>query len=513
MFAGAQGYPQVSHVAPHSNFPDKKGDIFGSDDYSSSLQAPHPTCRIVHVSGKQDEITVIAKEILGLVRDRQMEFHDIGVVGRTLSDYELVLPREFGRHGIPFVSTMTRNLSAFPFVKTAIQLLDLPISDYRREQVLELFYSPFFRIEGVCPDLVHLQIDKWDLLSRRLGIVKGLQDWERIPRGGEARGFLPEEDENTTSGIPDDNQPLLALWRTVLALHEVMSTVPEFGTWEDYVQAVITLFRRLLCVPERAVDQRQDSQLPPLEAIQANEDMGLSINHAVLEEHLEELRALHHSDIRVSYGYFFDAFCRLMDASSVPLVDEVTTPKNTSAVQVLDAMSARGVRFRMLFVIGLTENVFPRSIQEDPFLRDHLRRQFELNLGFKIPEKLAGYEEEQLLFYLLINSVTQSLTLLYQRSDQYGRSQLPSPYLDEVRLCMGNPADMRVPRRFQEKCETLPIFGPDRLTQQEHFLKHVLARQLPSQIAVSSYPTGQILESGLRFFGKGREPTSEIRSL
>ena len=64
-------------------------------------------------------------------------------------------------------------------------------------------------------------------------------------------------------------------------------------------------------------------------------------------------------------------------------------------------MAARGVAFRALYVLNLNEKVFPRHIREDAFLRDRTRRFFEVDLGFKIQEKLAGYDEEKLLFTLL----------------------------------------------------------------------------------------------------------------
>src|SRR5205823_382565 len=71
-------------------------------------------CRILSVSGPLDEVTVVAKEILGLVEERGYAFRDIGVVARTLTGYETLVPRVFGQHAIPFASTMGRALYEFP---------------------------------------------------------------------------------------------------------------------------------------------------------------------------------------------------------------------------------------------------------------------------------------------------------------------------------------------------------------------------------------------------------------
>ena len=75
-------------------------------------------------------------------------------------------------------------------------------------------------------------------------------------------------------------------------------------------------------------------------------------------------------------------------------------------MKVLDAMSARGIPFRALFILGLNEKVFPRAISEEPFMRDHIRRRLSEVLGNLIPEKLRGFEEERLLFLLPVECRT-----------------------------------------------------------------------------------------------------------
>ena len=99
---------------------------------------------------------------------------------------------------------------------------------------------------------------------------------------------------------------------------------------------------------------------------------------------------------------------------------------------MLDAMSARGIPFRALFILGLNEKVFPRAISEEPFMRDHIRRRLSEVLGNLIPEKLRGFEEERLLFYFLLNAARERLYLLYERSDEAGKPKVQSHYLMDI---------------------------------------------------------------------------------
>jgi len=98
----------------------------------------------------------------------------------------------------------------------------------------------------------------------------------------------------------------------------------------------------------------------------------------------------------------------------------------------MNAMSARGIQFRILFVLGLNEKEFPRTIYEEPFLRDHVRRSVSEILGNFIPEKLRGFDEERLLFYFLLNAAKEHLYLLYERTDEEGKPRAPSHYLLDI---------------------------------------------------------------------------------
>jgi len=129
----------------------------------------------------------------------------------------------------------------------------------------------------------------------------------------------------------------------------------------------------------------------------------------------------------VSLSDWVECFVRAIERARLP-----SETRNQPGVQVLDAMDARGLPFRALFVLGLNEKVFPRSIREDALLRDRDREVLARDLGFKIPRKLDGFDEERLLFALLLRAAQERLYLSYQRADRTGRAMAPSGYLLEL---------------------------------------------------------------------------------
>ncbi|MEC4674600.1 MAG: PD-(D/E)XK nuclease family protein [Nitrospirota bacterium] len=451
-----------------------------------------PECQIVEVSGVEDEIGFIAKAIRQHVEDQQVPFHDIAVVGRTLSGYSHTLPRVFAEHGIPLYSTMSRSLTEWPLVKLAIQLLDLRNGNFRREQVLDVVSSPFFNVTALNDEDQDLPSDQWDVITRTLGIQKGIHEWERLQSCLENAGSTDGDDLKDFGG---SRTQLAALWKVVSALVEMLQNVPEqasLETYEAHAQHVISY----LIKPSRFVDHPSLVSDFALSRQSARDQPDVDQQEILdaLSQRLQDLRVLSPLCGEVPYLEFISMLKRLLEESMAPLHEN--TPKG-EGVWVLDAMAARGLSFRVLFVMGLTENVFPRHIREDAFLRDEVRRWTNESLGYKVPEKLAGYDEEKLLFYLLVNSASKFLILLYQRSDQSGHPQIPSSYLNDVQRCLGSVLPVVVPRQLSQKCIALRQYETRHLTPREFRTAWLLKRHRPTASWKDGYAIGDVLEQGM----------------
>src|SRR5207247_10992432 len=78
------------------------------------------------------------------------------------------------------------------------------------------------------------------------------------------------------------------------------------------------------------------------------------------------------------------------------------------------------------------------------------------DLGFKIQCKLEGFEEERLLFALLLRSARERVILSYQRADRDGRMMVPSGYLAELKPRVGE-SELRIKRRPTERWTDRPV--------------------------------------------------------
>jgi len=439
--------------------------------------------RIINASGKRDEVWTVAKEALQLV-EAGYKMDEIGVVARSLAPYLDTINKVFQENYIPFTTSALEGLGKFPLIKTIRQILCLKRENYYRPMVIELLGSPYFRLplpghEGVSP-----RPDLWDILSRRLGVRGDIECW--LSRLGQAKaisgehirdtesrfgkegnvGFGDNSDEDTggRTHIPIDQIELLE--NIICKLSDDLSALPEKASWSAMSGSIAQFLQRYIHVPSdgmNADDQKRDLEI-----------------HSKVQELLHTLCALDCLNEEVTQDQFVDA---LLDACSREGLSVGT--ENGRGIKVLDAMSARGVPFRALFVLGLNEKVFPRAISEEPFMRDHIRRRLTEVLGNIIPEKLRGFEEERLLFYFLLNAARERLYLIYERSDEAGKPKAQSHYLMDVIQNMkstspteGHDADapaytIYVPRGIKDK-----LFGKEvaLLTPKEIGVRMAIAR-------------------------------------
>ena len=367
---------------------------------------PGPRREVLSCAGPRDEVLTVAKTVLRLVEQEGFDFRHVGLVARTLEPYLPWVQEIFPEHGIPFHTPAREPLRRFNRVRAVLTLLDLPVRDYPRAAVIDLLASHDFNFNAVLDPGVEPRPDLWDVATRALRITRGMAEWRRLERYAAEGLRLSLVDEEEGGRLHVEPAQIAALLKVVATLHEQLSALPDKGRWSDLAagwQAVIHQF------------------------LNPGSDESATGAAKAIDQAFAALAALEAINPVVPLDTFARALRDTLDRASVPLAEGVAP-----GVQVMDAGSARGLPFRALFLVGMNEGVFPRTIREDPFLRDHARRVLEEDLGCKISSKLAGYDEEKLLFALLRGSVTERLYCSYQRSDAAARPLAPSWYLRQV---------------------------------------------------------------------------------
>ncbi|MBI2087528.1 MAG: exodeoxyribonuclease V subunit gamma [Deltaproteobacteria bacterium] len=461
----------------------------------SHLLPPALRCTIMSASEARDEILTVAKEILRLVANEGMAFGEIGVVARTLAPYSHWIKEIFAEHYIPVAGSLEEPLVQFPLAKASLLLIQLHAKDYRRSAFIDLVSSPFFTLDPFCPGAIKPRPDLWDLLTRRLGITKGLEQWRRVERHQDRDLILAERGENGESQIvlSGSATQLGILWRLFTVLHRDLHALPSEGAWSEYASAWKGLFAKYLGMGA--------GSLSPAEP---------AVGEALLGA-LERLAALDGVGPKPSQREFAETYQRWLERTSIAVTDS-----NLRGVAVLDAMAARGIPFRALFIVGLNEGAFPRTIREDAFLRDRHRRLFDTVLGSKVSEKLAAFDEEKLLFTLLVGAAEERLYCLYQRADESGRALAPSWYLAELRRAVSGEEtqapleEIHIPRGIPEKALVEPFHSVNHLPPEELGIRLSLSGEDPSPLVELFSLAAPLYHRGRRALDILEDPAGQL---
>ncbi len=446
-----------------------------------------PLTRMLNTAGQDDELICVCKEILSLVETNGYAFHEIGVVARSLMVYQEGLRRIFDQHRIPFVSNSTLPVLREPVAKTLLQLAEILAAGFTRSAVLDLLSSPYYRLRREDTGHIEARPDQWRVAAHALGIVREEQDWQRLARVAkvDAWGSNPDEEDGGGREEPAllsvETAQLRLFWRAVSGLCDDCRSLPLEGAYDELTAAFLSLAARQMEIPGLS--------LPSLEI---DPDTTQDATHDALAQaflHMSQLGRLGQS---VGWEEWTTTFTQVLERSTYEIA-----PFTNRGVQVLDAMAARGIDFRALFVIGLNEKVFPRFIHEDAFLRDRHRRFLSQTLGYKLDEKLQGYDEETLLFRLLEQAAQQRLYLSYQRADTDGRPLAASALLDRSRHGRSGeiPDEVVVPRRWSDRL-ALPQFSPLWLTREELATVTILQTRDPAEVLLSRGQNPLLFKNG-----------------
>lgn len=406
---------------------------------------PHPvTLSISSVIGAEEELASTCRQILDLVETNGYRFDEIGVVARTLDPYGGLLRDIFDRYGVPFTTNGGTPLIHEPLCKLLLQLASLPLNNFYCTTVLDVMSSPLYRSSMVLSGNPHYRPEQWKAMVTALRITHGRDEWERVKHASRSRLTLQNEgDEEIQGGLLDVVPEVAGLcWQVVEELLRSCEALPARGTIRELLDALEQLTACHLSGAKAEVAEGDGLDTTRFDSI-----------WQAIEQTCGRLRTLEVLEEEISWAEFVELLQHALERAIVPI-----SPVSNRGVIVLDAMAARGIPFKALCVLGLNEKHFPRYIREDPFLRDRHRVVLDTTLGFKIDEKLAGYDEEMLLSTLLYQAATQRLSLSYQRADENGRVSVVSPYVEQgtKRLGQQDSPTETVPRRLTDRVTHRP---------------------------------------------------------
>jgi ATP-dependent helicase/nuclease subunit B len=253
--------------------------------------------------------------------------------------------------------------------------------------------------------------------------------------GGEAR----------VDAIDREREQLSNLRAFAIPIIELMAAWPLQGTWGEWLDRFEAMAPRVLRTPSHVLrvlaDLRPMADVGPIDLAEARRVLS------------ERLLTLESDPPSRRYGRVF-----------------VGTPQH-----------ARGRRFRVVFVPGLAERMFPQKSREDALLLDDLRGRLDVPL----PQNRDRSAAERALLQLAVGAATDRVHVSYPRIELIeSRARVPSFYaLDVMRAATGRVPDHEELERLAREAGDASLAWPSpsspdqAIDDQEHDLA-VLRRLL-----------------------------------
>lgn len=363
---------------------------------------------IIAATGPDSEWRSVALRVKSLLA-RGVRLGDIIVGVRSLSEDGEHWQRALQSAGIPTWTEAGAALRLEGIVKFLLAVLQTEAENWAYSRLMSVLGSTYFRPLAL-NDTVDADVRAASSVLRQLRIPEDhVAMLDIIRRVGATKSSASRRDEDALDEAPDDLAVRAVAAERVLTWY-LHATAPlrrahTLGGWMD----VLAEFASAVGIgrdPTAVQDKPIWDQIQRVVRDAAEAESAWTKTPAVLElkDFLPEIRDLLASEERDP------------------------PPEHTGSVRVLSMDQLRHIDTPHLFLVGLTEESFPRRRGDDCLFSDSERERLAAQ-GLPLRHAVLHQQEEAFFFWSLLLRGTQSLTLSYAAVNARGQPAFASPYV------------------------------------------------------------------------------------
>lgn len=340
---------------------------------------------------------------------------DVLVVLRDYTLYRAYLVGQASAYGLPMAFHMGEPLPKLPIIHALLTLVSLHDAEahlfpFARQPLFEVLRSPYFAFDGLDAPAVALL----DRISRAFKVTGGAEAWLAAIASAAQPQPRKEDDDEAPSGAPLIDAATAEELHAALSAFFVCVSPPSHATYAEYVYWLNDLIGEPLegdwAAPDDSAPTRLLSQLaaaPVPEPILSRDMLALDRFKQMLSNLLQAQQlvdTLENQDDVVAWARFWADLNSTLEHT--PLEHNV---ERAGRVLVTSVTDARGLPHAHVFVMGLSEGIFPMRMPENPlYLERELQALRATGLPIVTAEELAGDDG---LFYEMLNLAQSTLTL------------------------------------------------------------------------------------------------------
>jgi ATP-dependent helicase/nuclease subunit B len=382
---------------------------------ASSIASEPFAARILNATDSDDEVRCVVRDV---IRSLQSVPADrIAVLYSDRSPYARLLHEHLSSAGLTTNGPGVRPVNERATSRLLLGLLETGRTDFRRADVLRTLGEVGARdFAGE-----RISVSRWERVSREAGVVAGEHWHTRLATYVEAQKATvkaerakDEPQESTIARAERNRDTATTLSEFMNELREWFSAIAEPGTWEDLAAWARGLLHSLIPPGDLA-------RMPMEEQYAAG----------FVERTLSGLAALDETGTAPTVAGLEEVLGLELD-SALPRVGRFG-----EGVLVAPLTHAIGLDLDVVYLIGLSEDLFPGRLHDDSLLPERVRR---LSAG-ELPSTRAGVDRKQRSMLAAFMSAEQVVASFPRGDLRRHADRLPSRWLlPTLRHLSGNPS-------------------------------------------------------------------------
>ena len=368
--------------------------------------------RLYKANNSYDEVDMIAKDIVRLVRDKGYRYKDIAVVCRDIGSYEKITSVLFNQYDIPYFLDKKIEILNNPLVILIISAFEIFIQNWSYESIFKYLKSGLIKMERNYIDILENYI-----------LAHGLKGYrwttENVNDGYfESEDVYENQDELLIKEIMEEvREPLMDFHKKIngynsvreicTAIYELLIDLDVFKTieyWiegfkEEGLEAKVTEYEQVPSMVIEILDQAVD--------VIGNE--------------------------KISPKEFYKVLNAGFESKEIGVI-----PVALDQVNIGDIARIKGREVKALYIIGVNDGILPATSKDEGILSDR-DRDILKDIGIELASttKTRAFEE-QYMVYTALTIPSKYLMVTYPMADFEGKSLRPSIIIPRLKRILSN---------------------------------------------------------------------------
>ncbi|MBA4492971.1 PD-(D/E)XK nuclease family protein [Paenactinomyces guangxiensis] len=386
------------------------------------ISAAESSFEILSAPGVQAETDLVVTRLKKWLHTHKADCSDVAVIMSEFDTYAPLLLQKLEEAGIPVATGLTQKLSENSLIQTIAAAFYLQAGKEEWSRVL--LYSP------------HLPA----IRERQRDCLLLMQEFDFPARSHVLKEAWQSKCEALKKLGEDVNPGMAEAVAALEAMFNWVESIPEQLTWSEWLEWFKQWVR-----PLKNKRQWREMAQDPARFKELTKMMNGWHSLESLIKVWEQLYAVYQGKQRMDRARFLAALIQAADQLPVKC-----KPAQRTGIQVLEAKQIRGDQFRAVFILGCVEGKWPRAYTDNWLLPDDERNDLRRE-GVCLDLSRELRQRQLVPFFMSTLAASEYLSLSYPGTDEEGKKQLPSPYLEECTAVFEPSSISRVERDLSEQ--------------------------------------------------------------